>query len=53
MREAYKTLYRSQLKLAEATEQLVQRATTQPELEPLVEFLNDSTPRRERVGIVR
>jgi UDP-N-acetylglucosamine acyltransferase len=53
IRDAYKTLYRSQLKLAEATEQLVLRAATQPELEPLVTFLNDSTPRRERVGIVR
>ena len=30
-----------------------ERAAEQPELAPLVEFLNDSTPRRERVGIVR
>lgn len=53
IREAYKILYRSRLKLAEATEQLTQRAASQPEIEPLVQFLNDSTPRRERVGIVR
>ena len=53
IREAYKTLYRSQLKLAAATEELVRRAAAQPELTPLVAFLTDSTPRRERVGIVR
>jgi UDP-N-acetylglucosamine acyltransferase len=53
IRDAYKTLYRSQLKLAQAIEQLTQRAAGQPESEPLVAFLNDSTPRRERVGIVR
>ena len=53
IKRAYKTLYRSGLKLAQATEQLTARATTLPELVPLIEFLNDSTPRRERVGIVR
>lgn len=53
IREAYKTLYRSQLKLAEATQEIMRRASSQPELSLLVEFLNDSTPRRERVGIVR
>lgn len=53
IREAYKTLYRSQLKLAQATEQLTQRAAAQPEIAPLVAFLIESTPRRERVGIVR
>jgi UDP-N-acetylglucosamine acyltransferase len=53
IRDAYRILYRSQLKLIEATEQIEQRAQTQPELQPLVTFLNDSTPRRERVGIVR
>lgn len=53
IRDAYRILYRSQLKLIEATEQIEQRAKQQPELQPLVEFLNDSTPRRERVGIVR
>jgi UDP-N-acetylglucosamine acyltransferase len=53
IRDAYKTLYRSGLKLAEALEELQQRAAEHPELEPFVAFLNDSTPRRERVGIVR
>jgi UDP-N-acetylglucosamine acyltransferase len=53
IRDAYRILYRSQLKLIEATEQIEQRGTTQPELQPLIDFLNDSTPRRERVGIVR
>ena len=53
IRDAYRILYRSQLKLHEATQQLVERAAAQPELQPLVTFLNDSSPRRERVGIVR
>ena len=53
IRDAFRILYRSQLKLIEATEQIEQRAQAQPELQPLVAFLNDSTPRRERVGIVR
>jgi UDP-N-acetylglucosamine acyltransferase len=53
IREAYKTLYRSRLKLAEAMAQLDERARTQPELVAFVDFLNESTPRRERVGIVR
>jgi len=53
IRDAYRILYRSQLKLIEATEQIEQRARNQPELQPLLDFLNDSTPRRERVGIVR
>jgi UDP-N-acetylglucosamine acyltransferase len=53
IRDAYKTLYRSGLKLTEATEQLVARSKTLPELVPLVEFLNDTSPRRDRVGIVR
>ncbi len=53
IRDAYKILYRSRLKLAEAVAQLVELSTSQPELLPLIEFLNDSTPRRERVGIVR
>ena len=53
IRDAYRILYRSQLKLIEATEQIEQRAKSQPELQLLIEFLNDSTPRRERVGIVR
>lgn len=53
IRDAYRILYRSQLKLIEATEQIEQRAKSQPELQLLIDFLNDSTPRRERVGIVR
>lgn len=53
IREAYRVLYRSGMKLVEATEELTRRLVTQPELGPFVEFLNDSTPRRDRVGIVR
>lgn len=53
IRDAYRTLYRSGLKLAEAVEQLQARIESQPELGPLLAFLNDTTPRRERVGIVR
>ncbi len=53
IRDAYKILYRSKLKLVEATAQLTDRAQAQPEILPLVSFLSDSTPRRERVGIVR
>ncbi len=53
IRDAYKILYRSGLKLAAALEQLESRAKTQSELELFVAFLNESTPRRERVGIVR
>jgi UDP-N-acetylglucosamine acyltransferase len=53
IRDAFKTLYRSGLKLAEASEELTRRATTQPELAPLIAFLSDTSPRRERVGIVR
>ncbi|MBL8271960.1 acyl-ACP--UDP-N-acetylglucosamine O-acyltransferase [Steroidobacter sp.] len=53
IRDAYRILYRSQLKLIEATEQIEQRGKDQPELQLLIDFLNDSTPRRERVGIVR
>jgi UDP-N-acetylglucosamine acyltransferase len=53
IRDAYKTLYRSGHKLAAALEELRARALTQPELAEFVAFLEDSTPRRERVGIVR
>jgi UDP-N-acetylglucosamine acyltransferase len=53
IRDAYRTLYRSGLKLAEATEELTRRALEHAELAPLAAFLNDSTPRRDRVGIVR
>ena len=53
IRDAYKILYRSGLKLHEALQRLEQRAATQPEVAAFVAFLNDTTPRRERVGIVR
>jgi UDP-N-acetylglucosamine acyltransferase len=53
IRDAYKVLYRSGLKLSEAMQELQQLAQSQPEIVPFVDFLNDSTPRRERVGIVR
>jgi UDP-N-acetylglucosamine acyltransferase len=53
IKDAYKILYRSKLKLSQASAELVQRSASQPEIRPLVEFLNESTPRRERVGIVR
>ena len=53
IRHAYRTLYRSKLKLADATEELSRLAAEQPEIAPFVDFLNDTTPRRERVGIVR
>jgi len=53
IKEAYKILYRSRLKLVEATAQLVERGVSQPEIMPLVDFLKESSQRRERVGIVR
>jgi UDP-N-acetylglucosamine acyltransferase len=53
LRNAYRTLFRSKLKLATAMVELKQRAEEQPELLPLVGFLNESTARRQRVGIVR
>jgi UDP-N-acetylglucosamine acyltransferase len=53
LRNAYRTLFRSKLKLAEAMAELKERATEQPELLPLVEFLHETTARRQRVGIVR
>lgn len=53
IRDAYKVLYRSGLKLSEAMQELQQLAQSQSEIVPFVDFLNDTTPRRERVGIVR
>lgn len=53
IRDAYRILYRSRLKLSDAAAELARRVDSQPELAPLVAFLGDSTPRRERVGIVR
>jgi UDP-N-acetylglucosamine acyltransferase len=43
LRAAYKVLYRSGLKLAEATEQLKKLAAEQPEVKPFVEFLATTT----------
>jgi UDP-N-acetylglucosamine acyltransferase len=43
IRGGYKVLYRSGLKLAEATEQLKKLAAEQPELKPFVEFLATTT----------
>jgi UDP-N-acetylglucosamine acyltransferase len=42
LRNAYKILYRSDLPLAEAIEQLSALVPTQPELQPLVEFIGTS-----------
>lgn len=43
LRTAFKILYRSQLKLAEATEQLKRLGENQPELKIFVEFLGQTT----------
>lgn len=43
IRNAYRILYRSDLKLADAVEQLKQLAATQPELAIFVEFIGRST----------
>ena len=43
IRRAYRTLYRSGLKLAQALEQLEAAARTQPEIAPFVEFIGRST----------
>ncbi|MET0988265.1 MAG: acyl-ACP--UDP-N-acetylglucosamine O-acyltransferase [Steroidobacteraceae bacterium] len=42
IRNAYKILYRSRLKLVEATRQLEELALTQPEITPFVDFLEAS-----------
>jgi len=42
LKEAYRILYRSDLRLAEAKSQLAELATDQPELEILIEFLESS-----------
>lgn len=39
IREAYRTLYRSDLPLADAVQQLTERLATQPEIQPFVEFI--------------
>jgi UDP-N-acetylglucosamine acyltransferase len=43
IKNAFRTLYRSDLKLADAVEQLRASAATQPELVPFVDFLGRST----------
>jgi UDP-N-acetylglucosamine acyltransferase len=43
IKNAYRVLYRSGLKLAEATERLAELAQTQPEVQPFVEFLGKVT----------
>ncbi|HEX3913802.1 MAG TPA: acyl-ACP--UDP-N-acetylglucosamine O-acyltransferase [Steroidobacteraceae bacterium] len=43
IRRAYRTLYRSGLKLKAAMEQLEQAASTQPEIVPFVEFIKRSS----------
>ena len=48
IKEAYRILYRSDLKLAEAVEKLTELGETQPEVKPFVEFISGSNR-----GIVR
>jgi UDP-N-acetylglucosamine acyltransferase len=43
IKNAFRTLYRSELKLADAVERLRESAATQPELVPFVDFLGSST----------
>ncbi len=43
LKNAYRVLYRSDLKLSDAVEELARRAESQPELKPLVDFIGDST----------
>jgi UDP-N-acetylglucosamine acyltransferase len=43
IRRAYRVLYRSKLKLADAVKELESTAESQPELRPLVEFLKESS----------
>jgi UDP-N-acetylglucosamine acyltransferase len=43
LKNAYRVLYRSDLKLADAVEQLTQRLPEQPELKPLLDFIGEST----------
>ncbi len=42
LKEAYRILYRSELRLSEARDQLAELAKSQPELEVLVRFLDES-----------
>jgi UDP-N-acetylglucosamine acyltransferase len=43
LKNAYRVLYRSELKLADAVAELEKRAQTQPELKPFVDFIGEST----------
>ncbi len=43
LKNAYRVLYRSELKLADAVAELAKRAETQPELKPFVDFIGEST----------
>jgi UDP-N-acetylglucosamine acyltransferase len=43
LKNAYRVLYRSELKLADAVAELSKRAETQPELKPFVDFIGEST----------
>lgn len=43
LKNAYRVLYRSELKLADAVAELTKRVQTQPELKPFVDFIGEST----------
>ncbi len=43
LKNAYRVLYRSDLKLADAIAELTQRVPEQPELKPLLDFIGEST----------
>ena len=43
LKNAYRVLYRSDLKLADAVEELKSRVATQPELKIFVDFIGEST----------
>lgn len=43
LKNAYRVLYRSDLKLDDAVDELKRRAETQPELRPFVDFIGEST----------
>jgi UDP-N-acetylglucosamine acyltransferase len=43
LKNAYRVLYRSDLKLADAIAELTQRLPEQPELKPLLDFIGEST----------
>ena len=43
LKNAYRVLYRSDLKLADAVQELKSRVATQPELKAFVDFIGEST----------